>query len=122
MQRRPTVGPGSQKAPFRERLPGTISKLGKGTALQRWQSMGIAKVASMSSWVWQVLGAEGRCSGGWEWLGEMGGWSFSSSLAQAPADSLLRSVTRHEFFSIRDGLYWLTRSIVPLGRCELVGF
>ena len=35
MQRRPTVGPGSQKAPFRERLPGTISKLGKGTALQR---------------------------------------------------------------------------------------
>ena len=30
MQRRPTVGPGSQKAPLRERLPGTISKLGKG--------------------------------------------------------------------------------------------
>ena len=40
MQRRPTVGPGSQKAPFRERLPGTISKLGEGAALQRWQSMG----------------------------------------------------------------------------------
>ena len=40
MQRRPTVGPGSQKAPFRERLPGTISKLGKGTALQRWQTWG----------------------------------------------------------------------------------
>ena len=35
MQRRPTVGPGSQKAPFRERLPGTISKLGKGKVLQR---------------------------------------------------------------------------------------
>ena len=35
MQRRPTVGPGSQKSPFRERLLGTISKLGKGTALQR---------------------------------------------------------------------------------------
>ena len=35
MQRRPTVGPGSQKAPFRERLPGAIYKLGKGTALQR---------------------------------------------------------------------------------------
>jgi hypothetical protein len=33
MQRRPTVGPGSQKAPFRERLPGTISKLGKGRVL-----------------------------------------------------------------------------------------
>ena len=47
MQHRPTVGPGSQKAPFRERLPGTISKLGKGAALPRWQSMGIAKVASM---------------------------------------------------------------------------
>ena len=40
MQRRPTVGPGSQKAPFRERLPGTISKLGKGTALQRWPAWG----------------------------------------------------------------------------------
>ena len=40
MQRRPTVGPGSQKAPFRERLPGTISKLGKGAALQRRQNMG----------------------------------------------------------------------------------
>ena len=40
MQRRPTVGPGSQKAPFRERLPGAISKLGKGTALQRRQTWG----------------------------------------------------------------------------------
>ena len=40
MQRRPTVGPGSQKAPFRERLPGTISKLGKGTALERRQTWG----------------------------------------------------------------------------------
>ena len=35
MQRRPTVGPGSQWTPFRECLPGVISKLGKGTALQR---------------------------------------------------------------------------------------
>ena len=41
MQRRLTVGPGSQKAPFRERLPGTISKLGKGTALQRRQTWGV---------------------------------------------------------------------------------
>ena len=40
MQRRPTVGPGSQKAPFRERLPGAISKLGKGTASQRRQTWG----------------------------------------------------------------------------------
>ena len=40
MQRRPTVGPGSQKAPFRERLPGAISKLGKGTALYRRQTWG----------------------------------------------------------------------------------
>ena len=45
MQRRPTVGPGFQKAPFRERLPGTISKLGKGTALQRRQSWGGGGVA-----------------------------------------------------------------------------
>ena len=28
-------------APFPERLPGTISKLGKGTALQRWQTWGV---------------------------------------------------------------------------------
>ena len=48
MERRRTVGPGSQKAPFRERLPGTTSKLGKGTAWQRGQT----------------LGAEGRCVGG----------------------------------------------------------
>ena len=40
MQRRPTVGPGSQWTPFREWLPGTISKLGKGTTLQRGQNMG----------------------------------------------------------------------------------
>ena len=40
MQRRPTVGPGSQKAPFRERLLGAISKLGKGAALQRRQTWG----------------------------------------------------------------------------------
>ena len=60
MQRRPTVGPGSQWAPFQERLPGTISKLGKGTALQRRQTWevwggsggwyGIAKVANMGTW------------------------------------------------------------------------
>ena len=40
MQRRPTVGPGSQWTPFREWLPGTISKLGKGATLQRGQNMG----------------------------------------------------------------------------------
>ena len=63
MQRRPTVGPGSQKAPFRERLPRAISKLGKGTALHSWQTCGgvggvgdgIAKVAVMGS----VWGCEG---------------------------------------------------------------
>ena len=62
MQRRPTVGPGSQKAPFRERLPGAISKLGKGTALQGWQTRGIAKMDVSSGW--------------FEGLREMGGWSF----------------------------------------------
>ena len=41
MQRRPTVGPGSQKAPLRERLPGTISKLGKGTPIEKVANMGI---------------------------------------------------------------------------------
>ena len=40
MQRRPTVGPGSQWTPFRWCLPGTISKLGKGATLQRGQNMG----------------------------------------------------------------------------------
>ena len=57
MQRRPTVGPGSQKGPFRERLPGTISKQGKGTALQGGKhggvggcrGDGIAKVAIMGN-------------------------------------------------------------------------
>ena len=40
MQRRPTVGPGSQWTPFRWWLPGTISKLGKGATLQRRQTWG----------------------------------------------------------------------------------
>ena len=40
MQRRPTVGPGSQWTPFRRWLPGTISKLGKGATLQRGQTWG----------------------------------------------------------------------------------
>ena len=38
MQRRPTVGPGSQWTPFRRWLPGAISKLGKGATLQRGQT------------------------------------------------------------------------------------
>ena len=54
MQRRPTVGTGSQKAPFRERLPGAISKLGKGTALQGW--MGWGGLATGVEWyVWMVV-------------------------------------------------------------------
>ena len=57
MQRRPTVGPGSQKAPFRVRLPGTISKLGKGTALQRRQNMGDGGVGMGVD----VLGGVGVC-------------------------------------------------------------
>ena len=40
MQHRPTVGPGSQWTPFRECLPGAISKLGKGATLQRGQTWG----------------------------------------------------------------------------------
>ena len=38
MQRRPTVGPGSQWTPFRRCLPGANSKLGKGATLQRGQT------------------------------------------------------------------------------------
>ena len=38
MQRRPTVGPGSQWTHFRECIPGAISKLGKGATLQRGQT------------------------------------------------------------------------------------
>ena len=61
MQRRPTVGPGSQKAPFRERLPGAISKLGKGTALQRWQTWGLG--GEVEEWR-RVPGCGGEEGGG----------------------------------------------------------
>ena len=54
MQRRPTVGPGSQKAPFRERLPGAISKLGTGTALhsrQTCRGVGVGRLVDRMSGV-----------------------------------------------------------------------
>jgi len=62
MQRRPTVGPGSQKDPFREQLPGTISKLGKGTAFQRrqaWGGGGVARVGDRGG----VVGVDGSENG-----------------------------------------------------------
>ena len=43
-----------------------------------------------------VLWVGGVGSGGWEGVREMGGWSFTSGLAQALADTLSRSRTRDD--------------------------
>ena len=65
MQRRPTVGPGSQWTPFRECLPGTISKLGKGATVQRGQNMG-----------GEGVGTALQRGGTWGEEGKWGGESF----------------------------------------------
>ena len=70
MQRRPTVGPGSQWVPFRERLPGTISKLGKGTALQRWQTWGVE--GRCNRWEGGHLRLAGRKASGGSCYGVLG--------------------------------------------------
>ena len=70
MQRRSIVGPGSQKPPFRERLPGAISRLGKGTALQRGRMGGGGVGGGGAKGVGRGGGiGGGSVSGGGRWSG-----------------------------------------------------
>ena len=73
MQRRPTVGPGSQWTPFRRCLPGAISKLGKGATLQRGQTWG-GEVCGVAGWEWVVVGMVRR---GWVVVGMIRGMTLA---------------------------------------------
>ena len=106
MQRRPTVGPGSQKAPFGCGSPEQFPNWVRGNSIALVANMGrgrgvgkrIAKVAIMGS------------GGVWEGDGEL---AICVRLAQAPADHLLRwQKTRDE---VEVGVWgWMPQSSLAL--------